>query len=408
MTDITVPNLGESVSEGVIATWFKQEGDQVQADEPICELETDKVTLEVNAPASGVLEKISAREGDTVAVGAVIGSIKDGATGNKPAEKKESAPAPAPAPAPTPAPAPAPVAASTPSPAASSKEPPSVKKMAAEQNLDLARIPATGKAGRHTKGDLIAAMESGIAAQARTKEERVVERVKMTKLRQTIARRLKESQNTAAILTTFNEIDMSAVFALRNKYKEEFAKSFGLKLGFMGFFTKAAVHALKSFPEVNAHIEGDEILYKRYYDIGIAVGTEQGLVVPVVRNADLLSLPEVEAEIARLAKKARDGKLSMDEMTGGTFSITNGGVFGSLIATPIINPPQSAILGMHKVEKRPVVVTDKDGTDKIVIRPMMYVALSYDHRIIDGRESVSFLVKVKEILEDPARLLLGV
>jgi 2-oxoglutarate dehydrogenase E2 component (dihydrolipoamide succinyltransferase) len=286
------------------------------------------------------------------------------------------------------------------------QEPPAVRKIAAEQGLNLAIIPATGKDGRHTKGDLIAPVTLPVATAmpaAPRAEGKREERVKMTKIRQAIARRLKESQNTAAILTTFNEVDMTRVIALRNDHKEAFEKKFGIRLGFMGLFVKAATQALKEIPEVNAHIEGDEIVYKNYYDIGVAVGTEQGLVVPVVRDCEHKSLAEIEASITALAKKARDGQLSMSDMSGGTFTVTNGGVYGSLMATPIINPPQSAILGMHKVEDRPVVVNGQ-----IVIRPMMYIALSYDHRIIDGRESVTFLKRVKEMIEDPARLAMGI
>jgi 2-oxoglutarate dehydrogenase E2 component (dihydrolipoamide succinyltransferase) len=390
--EIKVPSLGESVSEATVATWFKQEGEAVVQDQPICELETDKVTLEVNASATGVLKSIKAKVGDKVEPGGILGMIEAGAAG-----------AVAAAPKPVEAPKPAAVAATSPS----VQEPPSVRKIAAEQGLNLANIPATGKDGRHTKGDLIAPVAvpaAPVAAPSAPRAEgKREERVKMTKLRQAIARRLKDSQNTAAILTTFNEIDMSRVIALRNEHKDLFEKKFGVRLGFMGIFLKAAVQALKEIPEVNAHIEGDEIIYKNYYDIGVAVGTEQGLVVPVVRDCEHKSLAQIESDIAALAKKARDGQLSMSDMSGGTFTITNGGVYGSLMATPIINPPQSAILGMHKVEDRPVVVNGQ-----IVIRPMMYIALSYDHRIIDGRESVTFLKRVKEMIEDPARLAMGI
>lgn len=398
--EITVPTLGESVTEATIAKWFKKVGDAVKADEPLCELETDKVTVEVPAPASGKLLEISAPEGSTVAVGALLGKIDVGAAG------AVSAPASAPA-AKAPAPAPAPVAAAPAAvpppakqmpPAASG---PAVNKLLAENpQVNPAAIAASGKDGRLTKGDVLAALGDGMGTAPATGPRE--ERVKMSKLRQTIARRLKDSQNTAAILTTFNEIDMSAVMALRNEYKDEFEKKYGIKLGFMGFFVKAAVNALKQVPAVNAEIAGEEIIYKNYYDIGVAVGGAQGLVVPVIRDCDKKSLAQIEADIAAAAQKARDGTLSMAEMTGGTFTVSNGGVYGSLMSTPIINPPQSGILGMHKTEERPVVVGGQ-----IVIRPMMYVALSYDHRIIDGRESVTFLVKIKQAVEDPRRLLLG-
>lgn len=390
--EIKVPSLGESVSEATVATWFKQEGEAVMQDQPICELETDKVTLEVNASTTGVLKSIKAKVGDKVEPGGILGVIEAGAAG-------AVAAAPKAAEAPKPAAAPAPVATAV-------QEPPSVRKIAAEQGLNLANIPASGKDGRHTKGDLIApvaAPAAVVAPSAPRAEGKREERVKMTKLRQAIARRLKDSQNTAAILTTFNEIDMSRVIALRNEHKDLFEKKFGVRLGFMGIFLKAAVQALKEIPEVNAHIEGDEVVYKNYYDIGVAVGTEQGLVVPVVRDCEHKSLAQIEGDIAALAKKARDGQLSMSDMSGGTFTITNGGVYGSLMATPIINPPQSAILGMHKVEDRPIALNGQ-----VVIRPMMYIALSYDHRIIDGRESVTFLKRVKEMIEDPARLAMGI
>jgi 2-oxoglutarate dehydrogenase E2 component (dihydrolipoamide succinyltransferase) len=398
--EITVPTLGESVTEATIAKWFKKVGDAVKADEPLCELETDKVTVEVPAPASGKLLEISAPEGSTVAVGALLGKIDVGAAG------AVSAPASAPA-AKAAAPAPAPVAAAPaavpapakPMPPAASG--PAVTKLLAENpHVSPVTIPASGKDGRLTKGDVLAALGDGMGTAPATGPRE--ERVKMSKLRQTIARRLKDSQNTAAILTTFNEIDMSAVMALRNEYKDEFEKKHGIKLGFMGFFVKAAVNALKQVPAVNAEIAGEEIIYKNYYDIGVAVGGAQGLVVPVIRDCDKKSLAQIEGDIAAAAQKARDGTLSMAEMTGGTFTVSNGGVYGSLMSTPIINPPQSGILGMHKTEERPVVVGGQ-----IVIRPMMYVALSYDHRIIDGRESVTFLVKIKQAVEDPRRLLLG-
>ena len=393
--EILVPTLGESVTEATVAKWFKQPGDAVKADEPLVELETDKVTVEVNAPAAGVLKSQGVKAGDTVKVGAVIGQIEVGAKGAasspSPVASKEAA-------KPAVAAAPVPVAAS----AAASNNGPAVAKLAAENpQVNVASIQGSGKDGRVTKGDMLKALEGdGFAASpaAGPREERV----KMTKLRATIARRLKESQNTAAILTTFNEIDMSNVMALRNEYKDEFEKKHAVRLGFMGFFVKAAVNALKQVPAVNAEIAGDEIIYKNYYDIGVAVGGPNGLVVPVIRDCDKKSIAQIEADIAAAAKKAREGTLSMADMTGGTFTVSNGGVYGSLMSTPIINPPQVGILGMHKTEERAVVVGGQ-----IVIRPMMYVALSYDHRIIDGSESVTFLVKVKQAIEDPRRLLLG-
>lgn len=394
--DIVVPTLGESVSEATIAKWFKKPGDAVKADEPLVELETDKVTVEVPAPAAGVLKDVFAKEGETVGVGAKLGSIEAGAAG------KAAAPAAAPAKAEAPK-AEAPKAAAPVAPTASSdKNGPAVAKLAAENpQVNTAAISGSGKDGRVTKGDMLAAISGDGMGQAPATGPRE-ERVKMTKLRQTIAKRLKESQNTAAILTTFNEIDMSNVIALRNEYKEEFEKKHGIKLGFMGFFVKAVVNALKQIPAVNAEIAGDEIIYKNYYDIGVAVGGPNGLVVPVIRDCDKKSLAQIELDIANAAKKARDGTLTMADMTGGTYTVSNGGTYGSLMSTPIINPPQSGILGMHKTEERPVVVKGE-----IVIRPMMYVAMSYDHRIIDGSESVIFLVKVKQAIEDPRRLLLG-
>jgi 2-oxoglutarate dehydrogenase E2 component (dihydrolipoamide succinyltransferase) len=399
--DIVVPDLGESVTEATVAKWFKKEGDAVQQDEQLVELETDKVTLEVNAPASGALISIKAKEGDTIDVGALLGVIDPKAAGsasssssndNKTAAKEE-----------------APKAA--PAKAAESDQPlsPAVRKMVAENNVNPANVQGTGKDGRLTKGDVISHLEGGSKPAAentkpvRQSDEPYEERVKMTKLRQVIAKRLKESQEVNATLTTFNEIDMSNVMALRSEYKDAFEKKHGVRLGFMGFFVKAAVNALKEIPEVNAEIDGDSIIYKNHYDIGVAVGTEKGLVVPVVRDADQKSIAEIEFDIGEMAKKARNGTLTQKDMSGGTFTVSNGGVYGSLMSTPIINPPQSGILGMHKTEMRPVVL--KDGS--IVARPMMYVALSYDHRIIDGRESVTFLVRVKEALEDPRRLLLG-
>ena len=393
--EILVPTLGESVTEATVAKWFKQPGDAVKADEALVELETDKVTVEVNAPAAGVLKEHTAKTGDSVSVGALLGKIDVGASGGKAAAAPAKGEAPKAA-----APAPAPAAKAA-APATNSG--PAVTKLLAENpQVNAASIPASGKDGRLTKGDVLTALEGdGFAASPAVGPRE--ERVKMTKLRATIARRLKESQNTAAILTTFNEIDMSNVIALRNEYKDEFEKKHnGTRLGFMGFFVKAAVNALKQVPAVNAEIAGDEIIYKNYYDIGVAVGGPNGLVVPVIRDCDKKSLAQIEADIAAAAKKAREGTLTMADMTGGTFTVSNGGVYGSLMSTPIINPPQVGIMGMHKTEDRPVAVNGQ-----VVIRPMMYVALSYDHRIIDGSESVTFLVKVKQAIEDPRRLLLG-
>lgn len=393
--EIRVPTLGESVTEATVAKWFKQPGEAVKADEPLVELETDKVTVEVNAPAAGVLKEQAAKTGATVGVGALLGTVDVGAAGGKAAA---AAPAAKPAVATAPVSAPAPV---TPTPAAAKSGPAVTKMLAENPQVNAAAIEGTGKDGRLKKGDVLTALEGdGFAASPATGPRE--ERVKMSKLRQTIARRLKDSQNTAAILTTFNEIDMSNILALRNEYKEEFEKKHGIKLGFMGFFVKAAVNALKQIPAVNAEISGDEIIYKNYYDIGVAVGGPNGLVVPVIRDCDKKSLAQIERDIAEAAVKARNGTLSMADMTGGTFTVSNGGTYGSLMSTPIVNPPQSAILGMHKTEERPVVVKGE-----IVIRPMMYVAMSYDHRIIDGSESVTFLVKIKQAVEDPRRLLLG-
>ena len=392
--DIIVPNLGESVTEAIVATWFKKPGDAVAQDEPLVELETDKVTMEVGAPAAGALKEIKAAEGDTVEVGGLLGVVEVGAAG----AAAPASPAPAPAPAAKAETAAVAVAAS------GAQSGPAARKILDEKGLSASDVAGSGKDGRVTKGDALAASAGSVENRpAAPSGERAVERVKMSKLRQTIARRLKESQDTAAILTTFNEIDMSNMMQMRNEYKDAFLKKHGVKLGFMGMFVKAACQALQAIPSVNASIEGNEIIYRHYCDVGVAVGTPNGLVVPIVRNADKMGIAEIEAEIGRLAGKARDGALSMEELTGGTFTISNGGVYGSLMSTPIINPPQSGILGMHKIEKRPVVVNDE-----IVIRPMMYVALSYDHRIIDGSESVTFLVKLKEAIEDPRRLVLGV
>jgi len=405
MADIRVPTLGESVTEATVGKWFKKPGDPVAVDEPLVELETDKVTLEVPAPAAGVLGEIAVKDGATVAVGALLGSISEG--GAAAASAKPAAPAAA-----KPAEAPKPAA----QPAASSQMPlpPSVKKMSAESGVDAGKVEGTGKHGQVTKGDMLNAIERAAAQPAPAQPAQVQmrapspaddaareERVHMTRLRQTIARRLKDAQNTAAMLTTFNEVDMSAVMAMRNQYKDLFEKKHGQKLGFMGFFTRACIQGLKEIPAVNAEIDGTDLVYKNYYHIGIAVGTEKGLVVPVVRDADAMSLAEIEKKIGDFGRRARDGQLKIDEMQGGTFTITNGGVYGSLMSTPILNAPQSGILGMHKIQERPMVIGGK-----IEVRPMMYLALSYDHRIVDGREAVTFLVRVKECLEDPARLVL--
>lgn len=435
--EIRVPTLGESVTEATIGQWFKKVGDAVAADEPVVELETDKVTIEVPAPSAGTLESIAANPGDTVNVGALIGAI--GAAGAtvtaKPAEAPKAVDPITPvAPKAEPAPTPAPDAPANVAPAS-----PSAQKLATENGIDTGGVDGSGKRGQVLKEDVLAAMSkpaavatgsavvqpaakpapapaaapapvaaapapapaaaprAPVAADDASREERV----KMTRLRQTIARRLKDAQNTAAMLTTFNEVDMKPVMDLRNQYKELFEKKHGVKLGFMGFFTKAVVHALKEIPAVNAEIDGDDLIYKQYAHIGVAVGTDKGLVVPVVRNADQLSIADIEKTIAGLGKKARDGALTMADMQGGTFTISNGGVYGSLMSTPILNAPQSGILGMHKIQERPVVVNGE-----IVIRPMMYLALSYDHRIVDGKEAVTFLVRVKESLEAPERLVL--
>ena len=395
-TEIRVPTLGESVSEATIGKWFKKVGDAVKADEPVLELETDKVTLEVNAPAAGVLSEIVAKDGDTVGVGALLGSI---------AACSSATVAPAPQ---TPAAAPKAAPAATP---AAAENGPAVAKLASESGVNPASVTATGKDGRVTKGDMLAAIATGAApaptpavsvrAPSPADDASREERVRMTKLRQTIARRLKDAQNTAAMLTTFNEVDMTEVMALRNRYKDVFEKKHGAKLGFMSFFVKACTQALKEIPAVNAEIDGIDLVYKNYYHVGIAVGTDKGLVVPVVRDADTLSLAGIEKTIADFGKRARDGQLKIDEMQGGTFTITNGGIYGSLMSTPILNAPQSGILGMHKIQERPMAIGGK-----IEIRPMMYLALSYDHRIVDGKEAVTFLVRVKEALEDPARLVL--
>ena len=411
--EIVVPSLGESVSEATIAKWFKQPGDAVKADEPLVELETDKVTVEVNAPASGVLKEVLAKEGSNVETGAILGRIDVGAAGGKAAAAPAKAEAPKAA-APAAAPAqktPAALAAALPAnnqyePAerhAGATNGPAVTKMLAENpQVNAAAISGSGKDGRLTKGDVLGALNGDGMGQAPAAGPRE-ERVKMTKLRSTIARRLKESQNTAATLTTFNEVDLKALMELRARHKDRFEKEHGVKLGFMSFFVKATIEALKRFPVVNAYIEGSDILYHDYYDIGVAVSTDRGLVVPVLRDAEMMSFADIEGAIAGFGKRAREGAITIEELTGGTFTITNGGVFGSLMSTPIVNAPQSAILGMHKIQERPIAV---DG--QVVIRPMMYIALTYDHRIIDGREAVQFLVSIKDSLEDPARMLLQV
>src|SRR6476469_6382508 len=412
MTEIRVPTLGESVTEATIGRWFKKAGDAVAVDEPLVELETDKVTIEVPAPSAGTLGEISAKDGETVAVGALLGQINDGAAGA--AAKPAAAPAKAAAPPPSPPPAAAAAAPKTTS--ADAPLAPSVRKISAESGIDAATVPGSGKDGRVTKGDMLAAIERAASAPTPVTQPAAAvqvrapspaddaareERGKMKRLRQTIARRLKEVQNTAAMLTTFNEVDMSHIMAIRTQYKDVFEKKHGIKLGFMGFFVKACVQALKDIPAVNAEIDGTDIIYKNYYHIGVAVGTDRGLVVPVVRDCDQKSIAEVEKSIADFGRRARDGQLKIEEMQGGTFTITNGGIYGSLMSTPILNAPQSAILGMHKIQDRPIAVGGK-----LEVRPMMYLALSYDHRVIDGKEAVTFLVRVKESLEDPSRLVL--
>src|SRR5690242_16683382 len=411
MTEIRVPTLGESVTEATIGRWFKKAGDPVAVDEPLVELETDKVTIEVPAPSAGTLGEIIAKDGETVAVGALLGQINDGAAA-APAAKPAAAPAKPAAAAPAAAPAPAAAKA----PPADAPLAPSVRKISAESGIDASTVPGSGKDGRVTKGDMLAAIERAASAPTPVNQPAASvqvrapspaddaareERVKMTRLRQTIARRLKDVQNTAAMLTTFNEVDMTNVMALRSQYKDVFEKKHGTKLGFMGFFTKAVVQGLKDIPAANAEIDGSDLIYKNYYHVGIAVGTDKGLVVPVVRDCDQKSIADIEKGIADFGRRARDGQLKIDEMQGGTFTITNGGIYGSLMSTPILNAPQSGILGMHKIQERPMVVGGK-----IEVRPMMYLALSYDHRVIDGKEAVTFLVRVKESLEDPARLVL--
>jgi 2-oxoglutarate dehydrogenase E2 component (dihydrolipoamide succinyltransferase) len=410
MAEIRVPTLGESVTEATIGRWFKKTGDAVAVDEPLVELETDKVTIEVPAPSAGTLSEIVAKDGETVAVGALLGQITEGA--GKPAAAKSADAGPA-KPAAAAAAAPAP---SQKSPPADAPQAPSVRKLSAESGIDASAVQGSGKDGRVTKGDMMAAIEKAastptpinqpaaslqVRAPSPADDAAREERVKMTRLRQTIARRLKDVQNTAAMLTTFNEVDMTNVMALRAHYKELFEKKHHSKLGFMGFFVKACVQALKEVPAVNAEIDGTDLVYKNYYHVGVAVGTDKGLVVPVVRECDHKSIAQIETTIADFGRRARDGQLKIDEMQGGTFTITNGGIYGSLMSTPILNAPQAGILGMHKIQERPVVVGGK-----IEIRPMMYLALSYDHRVIDGKEAVTFLVRVKENLEDPARLVL--
>ena len=416
--EITVPTLGESVADATVARWMKSTGDAVAADEPVVELETDKVTLEVPAPAAGTMGEIIAAEGANVEVGAVLGMLNEGAAAaSSPAAAAKVEAAPAPTPASAPAPAAAPVAA------ASSDLPlsPAVRRLVEENNLNPAAIRGTGVDGRLTKADVLAHMKGGSSSQStapaaapaaasaaprqtpRAEDAAREERVPMSKLRQVIATRLKSAQNTAAMLTTFNEVDMSALMTLRSDYRQEFEAAHGTRLGFMGMFVLASVKALQEFPAVNAEIDGTDIIYKNYYNIGVAVGTPQGLVVPVVRDAGAMGLAAIETKIADFGDRARNGKITPDDMAGGSFTISNGGVYGSLMSTPILTPPQSGILGMHKIEKRPVVIDDA-----VVIRPMMYLALSYDHRIIDGREAVSFLARIKELVEDPRRLVLGV
>jgi 2-oxoglutarate dehydrogenase E2 component (dihydrolipoamide succinyltransferase) len=427
MTEIRVPTLGESVTEATIGKWFKKPGDTVTVDEPLVELETDKVTIEVPAPSAGTLGEIVAKDGETVAVGALLGQISEGAAPAKPATSKapasiapESATGRPDLKSDTTKPINAGPEEPRPKPetSASSDAPlaPSVGKLSAESGVDASTVPGSGKDGRVTKGDMLAAIEKAASAPTPVNQPAAAvqvrapsppddaareERVKMTRLRQTIARRLKEVQNTAAMLTTFNEVDMTSVMALRAHYKEVFEKKHGSKLGFMGFFTKACVQALKDIPSVNAEIDGTDLIYKNYYHIGVAVGTDKGLVVPVVRDCDRKSIAEIEKGIADYGRRARDGQLKIEEMQGGTFTITNGGIYGSLMSTPILNAPQAGILGMHKIQERPVAIGGK-----VEIRPMMYLALSYDHRVIDGKEAVTFLVRVKESLEDPARLVL--
>ena len=394
--DLLVPALGESVVEATVAKWMKSSGDSVNADEPIVELETEKVTLEVPSPVSGILNEIVANEGANVEVGALLGILseeksKEVGNNSEPTLEKPLAKKP-----------------NNQSELEKKNEhlSPSVKRIITEENLDPSQVPSTGKDGRITKGDVLESLKNQDKSETiKTSEKNVFdeERVPMSRLRRVVAKRLKEAQNTAAMLTTFNEVDMSSVMSLRSEYKDTFEKEHKIRLGFMGMFVKASIAALKAFPAVNAEINGDDIIYKKYNNIGVAVGTPQGLVVPVIKNAQNLSLSEIEKTINDMGTRAKDGKIGMDELSGGTFTISNGGVYGSLMSTPILNPPQSGILGMHKIQKRPIAVEDN-----IEVRPMMYLALSYDHRIIDGREAVSFLVKIKEIIEDPRRLILDI
>ena len=394
--NLLVPALGESVVEATVAKWMKSSGDSVNADEPIVELETEKVTLEVPSPVSGILHEIVANEGANVEVGALLGILseeKSKEVGNNSEPTLEK-----------------PLAKELNNQSELEKKnehlSPSVKRIITEENLDPSQVPSTGKDGRITKGDVLESLKNQDKSETiKTSDKNVFdeERVPMSRLRRVVAKRLKEAQNTAAMLTTFNEVDMSSVMSLRSEYKDTFEKEHKIRLGFMGMFVKASIAALKAFPAVNAEINGDDIIYKKYNNIGVAVGTPQGLVVPVIKNAQNLSLSEIEKTINDMGTRAKDGKIGMDELSGGTFTISNGGVYGSLMSTPILNPPQSGILGMHKIQKRPIAVGDN-----IEIRPMMYLALSYDHRIIDGREAVSFLVKIKEIIEDPRRLILDI
>ncbi|MGB1850372.1 MAG: 2-oxoglutarate dehydrogenase complex dihydrolipoyllysine-residue succinyltransferase [Candidatus Micropelagos thuwalensis] len=416
-TEIRVPTLGESITEATVAQWYKKPGEAVSADEPLCELETDKVTIEVPAPSAGVMGDLAVEDGATVEVGALLGEILEGTGASAIASSPSND---------------APVSTPTEPRATDTSEPPkqepavksateegvlapSVRRLVDEHGLDAAALSGSGKGGRLTKGDVLEAVEKGVTTSAdisappvsaRSDDSsglpQLEERVKMTRLRQTIAKRLKESQNTAAMLTTFNEVDMSELMSVRSAYKEQFEKKHGAKLGFMSFFVKACVVALQEIPAVNAEIDGTDIVYKHYVNMGVAVGTDKGLVVPVVRNAHLMGFAEIETTIAEYGQKAREGSLAIDDLQGGTFTISNGGVYGSLMSTPILNSPQSGILGMHKIQERPIVV---DG--EIVVRPMMYLALSYDHRIVDGKEAVTFLVRVKEGLENPERLLLN-
>src|SRR6187401_3082253 len=424
MAEIRVPTLGESVTEATIGKWFKKPGEAVAVDEPLVELETDKVTIEVPAPAAGVLAEVAAKDGETVAVGALLGQIKEGAgaPAAKPAaaptgrpDQKTATPTPINAADEEPQPRVPPKADAQPATKGDMPLAPSVRKMSAESGVDPAKVDGSGKDGRVTKGDMMVAIERAAASPTPVPQTAAAvarapsiaddaareERVKMTRLRQTIARRLKEAQSTAAMLTTFNEVDMSAVMQLRNQYKDQFEKRHGVKLGFMGFFVRACIAALKEIPAVNAEIDGQDLIYKNYYHIGVAVGTEKGLVVPVVRDCDHKSLADVEKTISDFGRRARDGALKIDDMQGGTFTISNGGVYGSLMSTPILNAPQSGILGMHRIEERPVV-----RAGQVVARPMMYLALSYDHRVVDGKEAVTFLMRVKECLEDPQRFIL--